>query len=95
MDFDVLLTPQAISAASVAISALIGGVLALIGEFRGGGDAETGAASGAESLGEVERRLSEQLREETDHIDRSVWIIERKLAERLAAIEARLAQLRR
>ena len=93
MDFERFLTPQVVSALSVGISALVGGVLALLHEFRRA--PEDDAEATVEELGAVERRLSAQLREETDHIDRSVWIVERRLSERLATIEAQLAQDRR
>lgn len=99
MDFSALLRPEMITALSVSLGALLGGVVAVVAEFRKPEkvakekekEAEAKAAV-AESLSETKiKALSAVIREECDHVNRSVWIVEKKLGDRLHDIERTLA----
>jgi hypothetical protein len=99
MDFDLLLRPETITALSVSLGAVIGGVVAVVAEFRrpepkDAAHAADQAAKRVEAVGETKRlEHSLAIREECEHLNRSIWIVEKKLADRLTRIELQLSLL--
>ena len=96
MDFEALLRPETITAIAVSMGAVVGGVVAVIAEFRrpDSKDALHHAAKRAEAVGDAKRtEYAMLLREECEHLNRSVWIVEKKLADRLTRIEVQLSLL--
>ncbi len=99
MDFDLLLRPETITAVSVSMGAVIGGVVAVIAEFRSPNSKEAASAAHqavkrVEAVGEA-KRLEQHLaiREECEHLNRSIWIVEKKISDRLTRIELQLSLL--
>ena len=96
MDFSLFLRPEMITALSVSLGALLGGVVAVIAEFRRPDTKKTLERQEEEydraRAAETEA-FSELVREECEHVNRSVWIVEKRLAGRLHGIETRIAAL--
>ena len=88
MDFSRFLTAEMITAFAVFIGALFGGVVAVIAEFRKPAKAKPGTESDGEH--EIEpgtREIITCVQEETDHVNRTLWVIEKKISEQLHRIE--------
>jgi hypothetical protein len=96
MDFSSFLRPEMITALSVSLGARLGGVVAVVAEIR---KPEKTAKAAREAAGEAVReaadapRIIAAMREECDHVNRSVWIVEKKLADRLHALEKQVEAL--
>lgn len=103
MDFSALLRPEMITALSVSLGALLGGVVAVVAEIR---RPEKAIQAAKEAAGEAVReaadkqpkppepdKISRVVREECDHVNRSVWIVEKKLSDRMHAMEKALEAL--
>jgi hypothetical protein len=99
MDFESLLRPETITALSVSMGAVIGGIVAVIAEFRrpdskDAADAAHHVAKRVEAVGDAKRLENVvAVREECAHLNRSIWIVEKKLSDRLMRIEAQLSVL--
>jgi hypothetical protein len=93
MDFEAFLRPEMITALSVSLGALLGGVVAVISEIRKPHVGAREAEEAAEREAEDHRRILDAVREECDHVNRSVWIVEKKLSDRLHAIEVAVEAL--
>ena len=98
MDFDALLRPEMITALSVSLGALLGGVVAVIAEIRHPDKAERAARKAADRAVRERKDAGAQevvaaLRDECDHLNRSLWIVEKKLADRIHALEKQVEAL--
>ena len=98
MDFSALLRPEMITALSVSLGALLGGVVAVVAEIRNPDKAERVARKAADKAvrdreGAGSQEVVGAIRDECDHVNRSVWIVEKKLADRLHALEKQVQAL--
>lgn len=80
------LTPEIVTAISVSLGALLGGTAALIGEFRKPSSARERAEK-AEAEAHDRDETVAAMAEEAGHLSRTMWVIERRLSDRLQRIE--------
>lgn len=91
MGFEKLLTAEMITAFAVFVGALFGGVVAVVAEFRKPIKTDPPDGDGVEANGEPTLRdVVTCVQEETDHVNRTLWVIEKKLSEQLHRIEKEL-----
>jgi hypothetical protein len=87
MGYERLLTPEMITAFAVFFGALFGGVVAVIAELRKPPDIKALAEENERAAGRTPEDLLTCLQEETDHVNRTLWVVEKKLSEHLHRIE--------
>lgn len=91
MGYDRLLTPEMITAFAVFFGALFGGVVAVIAELRKPPEAPKVPEVFEPEAVQGFKELIAAIQEETDHVNRTLWVIEKKLSEHLHRIEKGLA----
>jgi hypothetical protein len=93
-----MINAEMVTAFSVFLGALFGGIVAVIAELRKPElrrTARTAPASGLDAEDEdALKALAVLLREEADHTNRTIWIVEKKLSDHLHRVEIALAALR-
>lgn len=91
MGFEKLLTAEMITAFAVFVGALFGGVVAVVAEFRKPIKADPSESDTTDPQDEPTlREVVTCVQEETDHVNRTLWVIEKKLSEQLHRIEKEL-----
>lgn len=91
MGYERLLTPEMITAFAVFFGALFGGVVAVISELRKPPDTRQAPESEGAGSGQSLKDLMACVQEETDHVNRTLWLVEKKLSEQLHRIEKAIA----
>lgn len=91
MGYERLLTPEMITAFAVFFGALFGGVVAVISELRKPPDTRQAPESDGSGGGQSLKDLMACVQEETDHVNRTLWVVEKKLSEQLHRIEKAIA----
>jgi hypothetical protein len=90
MAIEIFLRPEMITAVSVSVGALIGGVVAIVSEFRRPGPH---TREQGDETAMAPRRGEPAAMEEFEHLNRSIWIVEKRLSDRLARVEGQIAAL--
>ncbi|TVQ56727.1 MAG: hypothetical protein EA355_06090 [Rhodobacteraceae bacterium] len=88
-----MINAEMVTAFSVFLGALFGGVVAVIAELRKPEPLRLRRAAADEDSAKPD--LAPILREEAEHTNRTIWIVEKKLSEHLARIEVAVAALDR
>ncbi len=93
MVFETLLKPEMLTAMSVFLGALFAGVVAVIAELRKLEPKVHGPRMMDEpAVDPAAEDVRACVREEADHIARTVWIVEKKLTDHLHRIEVAVAR---
>lgn len=90
MDYEQLLSAEMVTAFAVFLGALFGGIVAVIAELRKPTKPAADAPSPVTVVEATEsgtRDVITAIEEETDHVNRTLWVIEKKLTEHLHRIE--------
>jgi hypothetical protein len=87
MGYERLLTAEMITAFAVFFGALFGGVVAVISELRKPPDIKKGQEAVDGVTDHSVKDLMNCVQEETDHVNRTLWVVEKKLSEHLHRIE--------
>jgi hypothetical protein len=89
MGFERLLTAEMVTAFAVFLGALFGGVVAVISELRKPSRPvdDDSPETGPPDPDRVVQVIVTSVQEETDHINRTLWVIERKIGEQLHRLE--------
>jgi hypothetical protein len=82
MAIDLLMRVEMVAAISVSCGALVTGAIAILSEIRRPGRRRAPPEAAP---------VADDLLEEFDRIDRSLWLVERRLSDRLVMIEAYMA----
>jgi hypothetical protein len=93
MVFETLLKPEMLTAMSVFLGALFAGVVAVIAELRKSESEAPGPR--IREQGPVDpdaEAVCACVRDEADHVARTVWIVEKKLSDHLHRIELAIAR---
>lgn len=85
MDFSAFFEPRTLAAFGVAAGALLGGFVSLAAELRRGGGVDQQEKTAPPQLDETALRTI--VSEECEHVSRAVWLVERRLSERLRKLE--------
>jgi hypothetical protein len=92
MVFENLLKPEMLTAMSVFLGALFAGVVAVIAELRKSEPEPHGPRPKDEAPVDPDAAaVCACVREEADHVARTVWIVEKKLSDHLHRIELAIA----
>lgn len=92
-----MINAEMITAFSVFLGALFGGVVAVVAELKKperrdvDGSGPPGKAAGDDDPAEA---LATLVREESEHTNRTIWIVEKKLTDHLHRIELAIAAAR-
>jgi hypothetical protein len=93
-----MINAEMVTAFSVFLGALFGGIVAVMAELRKPEPHSLGRAPdtpGADKDDEdAVKALTVVVREEADHINRTIWIVEKKLSDHLHRLEIALAAIR-
>ena len=87
MGYEKLLTAEMVTAFAVFLGALFGGVVAVISELRRPAKPGQPPDDTEEAVAPRVQDLMATVQEETDHLNRTIWLIEKRLSDHLHEIE--------